>query len=82
MGIPRDKKTSGGKRGRRTSAVVTNCRPVVAAASRRSFFKPTRRTGITGPQIDRTSSFHLTETFSSESGVSREKAMRMTWDLA
>lgn len=32
-----------------------------------------------GPQIDRTSSIHLTDTFSSESGVSMAKAIRMTW---
>jgi len=34
-----------------------------------------------GPHSSRTSSIHLTVTFSSESGVSRAKAMRMTCDL-
>ena len=35
-----------------------------------------------GPQSERTSSFHLYETFSSESGVSTAKQMRMTCDCA
>jgi len=48
---------------------------------RKSDLHPTRMTGIVGPQMERTSSIHLTATLSSESGVSMENAIRITCDF-
>jgi len=48
----------------------------------KSLLHPTSNTGTPSPQYLLTSSIHFVTTFSSVSGVSIAKAIRMTWDLA
>ena len=55
--------------------------PCIIAWSLKSRLHPTSNTGMLGPHNSRTSSIHLTETLSSESGVSSANAIRMTCDL-